>query len=61
MGDEDDGVALFVQVLEHPQHFAAGVAVQSTGGFVGQNDRRVPGQRIEMKAERAVFALILPK
>ena len=45
MGDEDDGVALFVQVLEHPQNFAAGVAVQSAGGFVGEDDRRVPGQR----------------
>ena len=34
-----------MQVLQHSQHLAAGVAVQRAGGLVGQNDRRIPGQR----------------
>ena len=44
MGDEHHGVALPVQLLQHPQHLAAGVAVQRAGGLVGQNDRRVTRQ-----------------
>ena len=34
-----------VELLQHSQHLAAGVAVQRAGGLVGQNDRRIPGQR----------------
>ena len=45
MGDEHHGVALIVHLLQHPQHFAAGVAVQCAGRLIGQNDRRVPHQR----------------
>lgn len=45
VGDEDDGVALLMQLLQHPQHFAAGVRVQRAGGLVGQDDRRVAHQR----------------
>ena len=45
MGDEDDGVALLVQLLQHPQHFPAGMGVQRTGGLVGQDQGRVADQR----------------
>ena len=45
VGDEHHGVALIVHLLQHSQHFAAGVAVQCAGRLVGQNDRRVPHQR----------------
>lgn len=45
VGDEDDGVALLMQLLQHPQHFAAGVRIQRAGGLVGQDDRRVAHQR----------------
>ena len=41
VGDKHHGVPLPVQLLQHPQHLAAGVAVQRAGGLVGQNDRRV--------------------
>ena len=41
MGDEDHGVALFVQFLKHPQHLPAGMGVQRACRFVGQNDGRV--------------------
>ena len=34
-----------MELLQHSQHLAAGVAVQRAGGLVGQNDRRIPGQR----------------
>ena len=44
MGDEHHGVALPVELLQHSQHLAAGVAVQRAGGLVGQNDRRVTRQ-----------------
>ena len=44
VGDEHHGVALIVQLLQHAQHFAAGVAVQCAGGLVGQDDRRVAHQ-----------------
>ena len=44
VGDEHHGVPLPVQLLQHPQHLAAGVAVQRAGGLVGQNDRRVTRQ-----------------
>ena len=44
VGDEHHGVALIVHLLQHSQHFAAGVAVQCAGRLVGQNDRRVPHQ-----------------
>ena len=44
MGDEDHGVALFVQLLKHPQHLPAGMGVQRARRLVGQDDRRVAGQ-----------------
>ena len=31
VGDEHHGVALIVHLLQHSQHFAAGVAVQCAG------------------------------
>ena len=40
VGDEHHGVPLPVQLLQHPQHLAAGVAVQRAGGLISQNDRR---------------------
>ena len=44
MGDENHGVALAVDVLEHSQHLTAGAGVQGSGGLVGQDDRRTAHQ-----------------
>ena len=37
-------MALSVELLKHPDDLAAGVGVQSAGGFVGEDDRRVAHQ-----------------
>ena len=42
VGDDDDGHARLVQVLEDLHHFDGGLTVQGSGGFVGQYDLR-PG------------------
>src|SRR5687768_3027257 len=39
VGDQDDGVALGVQVAEHAHDLGAGGAVQVAGRLVGQDDR----------------------
>jgi len=44
VGDENHGVALAVDVLEHGQHLTAGAGVQGSGGLVGQDDRRTAHQ-----------------
>ena len=45
MGDEHHRMALPMQVLQHSQHLAAGVAVQRAGGLIRQQDIRVVDQR----------------
>ena len=45
VGDQDDGVAVVAQALEQGQDLLARLAVQRTGGFVGQQDRRLVDQR----------------
>src|SRR6478736_921705 len=37
--DQDDGVALGVQVAEHRHDLGAGLAVEVAGRFIGQDDR----------------------
>src|SRR3954453_19993616 len=41
VGDEADGVAALVQALEKAHYFVAGGGVESAGGLVGEEDRRV--------------------
>ena len=40
VSDEDDGVALRVQIVEQAHDFIAGFGVEITGGLVGQHDGR---------------------
>src|SRR6187402_2493267 len=43
--DQDDGVALGMQVAEHAHDLGAGGAVEVAGRFVGQDDRGVAHER----------------
>ena len=46
MGDQDDrDAAVHVQALEQAHHLDAGPRIKVTGGFVGQDDRRIVHQR----------------
>src|SRR5262249_49024739 len=45
VGDEHDGHSVGVQFGQQGQYLLAGGRVEVAGGLVGQDDRRVPGQR----------------
>ena len=44
MGDQDDGDALGVQLIENVEHLDRGLAVESPGRFVRQQDGRLARQ-----------------
>src|SRR5688572_6490164 len=44
VGDEDDGVAVGVELLEHAHDLLAGGAVEVPGGLVGEQDGRAHDQ-----------------
>jgi hypothetical protein len=44
VGDEDEGFALAVQVVEEIEDFFAGLGVEVAGGFVGEDDERAVGK-----------------
>ena len=44
MGNEHHGIARGVELLEHGEHFPAGVRIQCAGGLVSQNHRRIARQ-----------------
>ena len=45
VGDEHDGVALVIELLQKVEHLAARVRVERTGRFVRKDNGRVPGER----------------
>jgi hypothetical protein len=45
VGDDDQRLPGLVQAVEQPEHLQGGLAVEVAGGFVGQDDERVVGQR----------------
>ena len=40
VGDEDDGVAFCVELIEEGHDFGAGLGVEVAGGLVGEDDGR---------------------
>jgi hypothetical protein len=45
VGDEKDGVAAGVQIVQQAHHFGAAGAVERAGGLVGQDHRAAVHQR----------------
>src|SRR4030095_5041992 len=45
VGDQNDRAPFGVKLLEQSENFVAAVAIESAGGLVGENDRRVVNQR----------------
>src|SRR6478735_8363591 len=54
--DQDDGVALGVQVAEHRHDLLPGGGVEVAGGFVGQDDRGLAHQRARDRDALALAA-----
>lgn len=44
MGDEDEGLALAIEVVEEVEDFFAGFGVEVASGFVGEDDERAVGE-----------------
>ena len=48
MGDEDDGVALFMQFMENIDNLLTGLGIQRTGGLVSQNQLGIGDDKLSM-------------
>ena len=44
MGDQNDGIALSMQLIHHVYDFFAGLAVEIPGGLIGQDEGRIGHQ-----------------